>query len=154
MFSLPLLDRLSSLTMLALPTAYSAAWHRRATRPKALTETDVRERAPPADLACALDGRLLRDAVRTPCCSAAYCEECAQNALLERDFACPGCGARIASLDKLAPDTAVRARVHAHIEREIEASRKEAGEGGGAQGGQVCCGFLRGDGTCADLRAA
>ncbi|KAI0320033.1 hypothetical protein OF83DRAFT_1107129 [Amylostereum chailletii] len=74
----------------------------------------------------------------TPCCGAVYCEECVQTHLLEKDFACPACGARIASLDRLVADGAVRARVVAYIEKEIEASKREAEEGGsGTPGSQV-----------------
>ncbi|KAI0032305.1 DWNN domain-containing protein [Vararia minispora EC-137] len=103
-----------------------ASWQKRATRPKILTEADIRERMPgDGQLACPIDHKLFQDAVKTPCCGAAYCEECIQTHLLEKDFACPSCGTKIASLDKLMPDHDVRTRVATHIENEIEASKKE-----------------------------
>jgi protein MPE1 len=58
--------------------------------------------------------------------------------LLERDFVCPNCAKKIASLDKLAMDKPVRLRVEAYIQNVIEESKKEGGDDGdtaGASGG-------------------
>ncbi|VDB90639.1 unnamed protein product [Peniophora sp. CBMAI 1063] len=118
-----------------------ASWAKRATRPKVLTEAEVRDRPPPpaTGLACPLDGKLFAQAVKTPCCSSTYCEDCIQNHLLEKDFICPQCGTRIQSLDKLSPDGVIRARVHEYVERTIEESRVAAEEGAqaGAPGQQA-----------------
>ncbi|RPD64224.1 DWNN-domain-containing protein [Lentinus tigrinus ALCF2SS1-7] len=105
----------------------SASWQRQVNRHKGLTEADIRER-PPSDpsLACPIDGRLFRDAVKTPCCGTLYCEECVQTHLLERDFLCPNCARKIPSLDKLIIDKPMRARVHEFVDSEIERSRQEA----------------------------
>ncbi|EIW58798.1 DWNN-domain-containing protein, partial [Trametes versicolor FP-101664 SS1] len=105
----------------------SASWQKQVSRHKGLTEADIRER-PPSDpsLACQIDGKLLRDAVKTPCCGTLFCEECVQTHLLERDFLCPNCARKIPSLDKLVVDKPTRARVHDFIDAEVERSRQEA----------------------------
>ncbi|KAF4592969.1 hypothetical protein EYR38_008675 [Pleurotus pulmonarius] len=107
-----------------------ASWQKRVTRPKGLTVAEVREK-PPTDssLACPIDSKLFRDAVKTPCCAKVYCEECIQTHLLERDFMCPNCDKKVASLDKLAPDQAMRTKVSEYIDRAIEESKKVEGEG-------------------------
>jgi hypothetical protein len=113
-----------------------ASWQKQVSRPKGLTVADVRER-PPTDptLACPIDNRLFRDAVKTPCCETTYCEECVQTHLLERDFICPKCGKKIASLDKLVMDKPMRTIVADHIDKVIEQSRKEGEEGVTAMNG-------------------
>jgi len=113
-----------------------ASWKKQVTRSKALTAAEVREK-PPSDvsLVCPIDNKLFRDAVKTPCCSKAYCEECIQTHLLERDFVCPNCEKKILSLDKLIPDKVIRAKVSDYIEKKIEESRKEGlGQGVGDKG--------------------
>jgi protein MPE1 len=86
---------------------------------------DVSERAPTdPSLACPLDNKLLREAVNTPCCGTTYSEENIQNYLLERDFICPHCGKKIASLDELIVDEQTRFRVNDYIEKTIEESKK------------------------------
>lgn len=112
------------------------AWQKKMTRPKAITITDLREKTPSdPTLACPIDSKLLQDAVQTPCCGTAYCEDCIQSHLLERDFVCPNCSKKIASLDKLVPDTAARAKVTAYVEKTLEESRKEIEAAGGGEGG-------------------
>ena len=64
--------------------------------------------------------------MKTPCCGTLYCEECIQTHLLERDFVCPSCTAKIASLDKLVVDKPTRTKVFDYIDKEIEKSRQEA----------------------------
>lgn len=114
--------------------ALSAAWQKQVSRPKGLTEADVRERKP-ADpsLICPIDNRLFRDAVKTPCCERAYCEECIQTYLLENDFICDNCQKKITSLDKLMVNKPLRTRVGDYIDKVIEESRKEA-EASGTSG--------------------
>ncbi|KAF8906284.1 DWNN domain-containing protein [Gymnopilus junonius] len=103
-----------------------ASWQKQVARPKGLTPAEIREKVPSdASLACPIDNKLFRDAVKTPCCSKAYCEECIQTYLLERDFICPNCGKKIASLDKLTVDKFTRTRVADYIEKAIEESKKE-----------------------------
>ncbi|PPQ96278.1 hypothetical protein CVT26_005665 [Gymnopilus dilepis] len=105
-----------------------ASWQKQVSRSKGLTAAEVREKAPSdPSLACPIDNKLFRDAVKTPCCNKAYCEECIQTHLLERDFICPNCGKKIASLDKLTVDKPTRTRVADYIEKAIEESRKEGG---------------------------
>lgn len=110
-----------SLSSLTLP---SASWQKQVTKNKGLTEADIRERTPTdTSLACPIDNKIFRDAVKTPCCGTLYCEECIQTYLLERDFACPKCGSRIASLDKLIVDKPMRTKVGDFIDKEMERSR-------------------------------
>ena len=66
--------------------------------------------------------------MKTPCCGTLYCEECIQTHLLERDFLCPKCGAKIASLDKLIMDKPMRTKVADYVDKEIEKSRHEPQE--------------------------
>ncbi|KAI9459043.1 DWNN-domain-containing protein [Russula earlei] len=104
----------------------SASWQKQTIKSKALSEAEIRER-PSKDpsIVCAIDKRILRDAVKTPCCGTAYCEDCIQTHLLEKDFICPCCGSKVASLDKLAIDRLMRRRVADYIAKEMEASQKE-----------------------------
>jgi len=106
-----------------------ASWQKRVTRSKALTAADVRDR-PPTDpsLACPIDNKLFKDAVKTPCCETSYCEECIQTHLLERDFMCPKCNKKIPSLDKVVMDKPTRTKVADYIDKKVEESRKEAEE--------------------------
>ncbi|KAH9840254.1 DWNN domain-containing protein [Rhodofomes roseus] len=106
------------------------SWQKQVAKHKpGLTEADIRERTPSdPSLVCPIDNKLFRDAVKTPCCGTLYCEECIQTHLLERDFICPKCGAKIASLDKLLMDKPMRTRVGDYIDREVEKSRHEPQE--------------------------
>ncbi|KAJ3978072.1 DWNN domain-containing protein [Lentinula raphanica] len=106
-----------------------ASWQKQVSRTnKILTAAEVRERNTPSDasLVCPIDNKLFRDAVKTPCCGTSYCEDCIQTHLLERDFICPSCGKKIASLDKLVPDFERRGRVSEYIQKAIDESRREA----------------------------
>ncbi|KAJ3721212.1 DWNN domain-containing protein [Lentinula raphanica] len=106
-----------------------ASWQKQVSRTnKILTAAEVRERNTPSDatLVCPIDNKLFRDAVKTPCCGTSYCEDCIQTHLLERDFICPSCGRKIASLDKLVPDFERRGRVNEYIQKAIDESRREA----------------------------
>lgn len=101
----------------------------------------MRERIPTdPSLVCPIDNKLLRDAVKTPCCETVYCEECIQTHLLERDFICPNCSKKIASLDKLIVDKPTRVRISHYIEKAIEESRREGKEEEFSMNeeGQVC----------------
>ncbi|KAH9995415.1 DWNN domain-containing protein [Russula compacta] len=104
----------------------SASWQKQTIKSKGLSEAEVRER-PSKDpsIVCPIDNRILRDAVKTPCCGTAYCEECIQTHLLEKDFICPHCASKVASLDKLAVDRPIRRKVADYITGEIEASQRE-----------------------------
>ncbi|KAL0567645.1 Protein mpe1 [Marasmius crinis-equi] len=106
-----------------------ASWQKQVSRSKGLTIAEIRER-PPSDstLACPIDNKLFRDAVKTPCCGTLYCEDCIQTHLLERDFICPNCAKKIPSLDKLVADKDTRAKVSEYIEKAIEESKKEDAE--------------------------
>lgn len=121
------MSSLFPFTSRCLLTFYpSASWQKQVSRPKGLTVAEVRER-PSTDpsLVCPIDNKLFRDAVKTPCCGTAYCEECIQTHLLERDFICPNCAKKVASLDKLVMDKPMRIKVTDYIEKAIEESKKE-----------------------------
>ncbi|KAG6865155.1 hypothetical protein C0991_004765 [Blastosporella zonata] len=107
----------------------AASWQKQVSRVKALSAADVRDRVPTdASLACPIDHKLFRDAVKTPCCGTLYCEDCIQTHLLERDFICPNCAKKVASLDKLIVDKPTRTKVVDYIEKAIEDSKKEGEE--------------------------
>lgn len=109
--------------------AIRASWQKQVSRVKALSAADVRDRVPSdSSLTCPIDNKLFRDAVKTPCCGTLYCEECIQTHLLERDFICPNCAKKIASLDKLIVDKPARIKVVDYIEKAIEDSKKEGEE--------------------------
>ncbi|KAJ8095271.1 Protein mpe1 [Marasmius tenuissimus] len=113
-----------------------ASWQKQVSRSKGLSAAEVRERAPSdSTLACPIDHKLFRDAVKTPCCGTLYCEDCIQTHLLERDFICPNCAKKIPSLDKLAADKETRTKVNDYIEKAIEESKKEDVEDQGVKGG-------------------
>ena len=102
-----------------------AAWERQKTRSKGLTESEIRDRQPSdPSLACPLCAKLIRDAVKTPCCSTSFCEECIHTHLLDHEFTCPNCGSRIATLDRLILDKEVRTRVREYIDRTLEENRR------------------------------
>lgn len=104
----------------------SAAWQKQVSRSKGLTAAEIRER-PSTDpsIVCPIDGKIFRDAVKTPCCGTTYCEECIQTHLLERDFTCPNCSQKVHSLDKLLVDKPMRTRVADYIDTAIEQNKKE-----------------------------
>ncbi|KAI0288415.1 DWNN domain-containing protein [Russula brevipes] len=93
---------------------------------KGLSEAEIRER-PSKDpsIVCPIDNRILRDACQGACCGTAYCEDCIQTHLLEKDFICPHCASKVASLDKLAIDRVMRRKVADYIAKEIDASQRE-----------------------------
>ena len=94
-----------------------------------LTGAEVRDQQPlDSALTCSICKKLVWDAVRTPCCDTAFCEECITTHLVERAFECPVCESKVASLDKLNVDEDLRNRVKVYIDGEIERSRKEEKE--------------------------
>jgi len=104
----------------------SASWQKQVARTKGLSEADVRDRTPSdPSMICPIDNKLFKDAKKTPCCGTLYCEECIESHLLERNFICPNCGRKIASLDKLIMDKPMRTKVRDYIDREIEKSRQQ-----------------------------
>lgn len=105
----------------------SASWARnQALRNKPLTKSDIYASVPSdSNLACSICNKLLRDAVRTPCCSKLFCQECIVNHLLEHEFQCAECDKRVKDLSTLARDDDVRKQVREYIEAEIEKSEKK-----------------------------
>ncbi|EWC46504.1 hypothetical protein DRE_04227 [Drechslerella stenobrocha 248] len=74
-------------------------------------------------LACPIDNKLFKDAVKTPCCKRTYCDDCIQNALVESDLVCPSCDTKEVLLDRLIPDTETREKVKGYLD-----SKKTAAE--------------------------
>ena len=77
-------------------------------------------------MACGLCSKLLRDAVKTPCCGTRFCEEDIQTHLLEHDFVCPECEKSIQDLDRLEMDQETRDKVKEYVEEAIKRSEQEA----------------------------
>jgi protein MPE1 len=104
----------------------------------------VRDHQPlDSTLTCPLCKKLLWEAVKTPCCDTAYCEECIQTYLLEHAFECPSCESKVASLEGLKVDDDLRNRIKGYVEAEIERSKREdtgaAEEGEEGTGVKVSC---------------
>jgi protein MPE1 len=62
-------------------------------------------------LECSIDKRLFVDPMKTPCCGKTYCHDCIENALLDSDLTCPGCGTENISLEALKPDEEVKTKI-------------------------------------------
>lgn len=117
----------------------SASWARnQAYRQKRLTKSDVYASVPDdATLACSLCSKLLRDAVRTPCCNALFCQECITNHLLEHDFQCPECEKRVKDLTELRRDDEARKQVREYVDAEMEKSERKMQEAEQAEKDEV-----------------
>ncbi|PWN25262.1 DWNN-domain-containing protein, partial [Jaminaea rosea] len=104
----------------------SATWEaERSAALKTLSRSDVFAAVPTdSALACPLCSKLLKKAVKTPCCTTRFCEECIQNHLLENDFKCAECDKRIADLGDLARDDEVRRKVEEYVEEAIRRSEE------------------------------
>jgi len=119
-----------SSVLSCLLRSFRRAWQKQAAaKPRTLTGADVRDQQPlDGALCCPICQKLVWEAVRTPCCDAAFCEECIQNSLLEHAFECPSCESKIPSLDKLSEDPVLRAKVTSYVDGEIERSKKSEEE--------------------------
>lgn len=103
-----------------------AEWERNRAQAKVLTRSDVYQSVPSdSSLACPLCSKVVRDAVKTPCCSTTFCEECIQTHLLDNDFTCAECEKRIADLGELQRDDEKRKAVREYIDSEIEKSERK-----------------------------
>ncbi|XAO21566.1 hypothetical protein I312_100319 [Cryptococcus bacillisporus CA1280] len=105
-------------------------WQKQAAvKPRALTGADVRDQQPlEADLICPLCKKLVWEAVRTPCCNTAFCEECIQTYLVDHDFECPHCESKVPSLDRLKPDEDLRKRSRIYVDHELQKNKDAKGE--------------------------
>ncbi|WFD31724.1 Protein mpe1 [Malassezia sp. CBS 17886] len=114
-------------------TPDSVSWDRSRARARPLSKTDVYQSAPsdPA-LACPLCAKLMKDSVKTLCCSTSFCEECVQTYLFEHDFVCPECEKRIPDLEMLKIDDGTRKQVREYVEKAIERSEEAFEQGTGA----------------------
>jgi len=108
----------------------SASWAKnQALRNKPLTKSDIYSSVPSdSKLACSLCNKLLKEAVKTPCCSKLFCQECIVNYLLEHEFQCSECEKRVKDLGNLARDDEVRKQVREYVDAEIEKSEKKIEE--------------------------
>jgi hypothetical protein len=104
---------------------YSASWEKQRARSKVLTEAEIRERIPDGHpLQCPICHKLFQDAVKTPCCSTTYCQECLHNHLSDNDFVCPNCHQKIATLASVKPDMEARHKVDDYIDTAFEEHRQ------------------------------
>lgn len=105
---------------------HSASWaQHRSTVPKNLSADDVQALQPEdPDLQCSIDSRLLREAVKVPCCSTSFCQECITKYLQAHSFVCPECESKVKSVAQLKPDEDRRQRVSEYIEEMLQASRE------------------------------
>ncbi|KAJ1651489.1 Protein mpe1 [Dispira simplex] len=82
----------------------------------------------PPEFQCHQCHGLLRDAVRTPCCHTAFCDECITRALLDTDsndhFVCPKCHQGNVVPDQLVTDLPLRRRVEQHIQQWVKSQGK------------------------------
>jgi len=76
-------------------------------------------------LECSLDKRLFVDPMKTPCCGKTYCHDCIENALIENDLTCPGCGTENVSLERLEPDEDTKVKIKTY-ESEKSGERQNA----------------------------
>jgi protein MPE1 len=94
-----------------------------------MTPQEVRETQPSdPDLACPICKKVVWEAVKTPCCSTSYCEECVTNWLMDHEFVCESCESKVGSLEELVPDEELREKVGEYIEGEIVRSKREKEE--------------------------
>ncbi|KAK0532442.1 Protein mpe1 [Tilletia horrida] len=111
--------------------ADTASWQKNQALAKPLSENDVYAQLPSdSSLACPLCAKLLRNAVKTPCCGTLYCEECIQTHLLEHDFQCAECEKRIPDLADLKRDEDTIKKVRQYVQDVM--ARHERGEAGAA----------------------
>jgi protein MPE1 len=106
----------------------SATWnqHRSLTK-KNLSAADVHDLEPSdPDLQCPLCSKLLRDAVKTPCCSTSFCESCIKTYLEEHDYVCPECESVVKDASKLEVDDDRRQRVNEYVDEVVRASRDDS----------------------------
>lgn len=108
----------------------SASWARnQAFRQKRLTKSNIYDSVPSdPKLACSVCNKLLRDAVRTPCCGTLFCQDCITNSLLEHDFQCPECEKRVKDLTDLKRDDETRKQVREYVDNEMDKSEKKLQE--------------------------
>ena len=105
----------------------SASWLKHRSVTANLSANDIQNSAPTdPDLTCSICNHLLRDAVKTPCCSKSFCEECIQNYLSENDFVCPECESKVKSLKMLVKDDDRRERAKKYLEDTLKASKEAA----------------------------
>ena len=57
-----------------------------AAKPRTLTNAEVRDQEVDPLLACNICKKLVWEAVRTPCCDSAFCEECITSHLVDHSF--------------------------------------------------------------------
>jgi hypothetical protein len=94
---------------------------------KNLTAADVQDLEPSdPDLTCPLCSKLLRDAVKTPCCSTSFCESCIKSSLADNDNVCPECESVVKNASLLVVDEDRRQRVKEYIDEVVKASRDDS----------------------------
>ncbi|RKP35874.1 DWNN domain-containing protein, partial [Dimargaris cristalligena] len=108
---------------LVVAQANDAAWQKfhKSSQQTVATDAGLEGITVPADFKCALCQGLIKEAVRTPCCQTAYCDDCITGALLDTHpsshFTCPHCRKSALVPDQLIPDPALRQRIDHHIQQ-------------------------------------
>jgi protein MPE1 len=82
------------------------------------------------DLTCPICSKLLRDAVVTPCCGTAFCDDCIRTSLARNNNACPECETRLKSPSQLKVDDDRRRRVAEYVAEMVRAGKEAAKEEG------------------------
>lgn len=77
------------------------------------------------DLTCPIDSKLLRNAVTTPCCHTAFCEECIKSYLSSNASLCPECESKVKNVSQLKPDEERRKRVTEYVDEMVRASKEQ-----------------------------
>ena len=110
--------------------ADNESWNKYVARTTQVKSDDIYTQPVPEDMSdakCPICHNLMRKAVKTPCCGKSYCEECIQQALLDSDLVCPGCGTPETLLDALVPNDELQARIDAYV-KEHESNKRPAEE--------------------------
>lgn len=116
----------------------SASWqhHKEATVVKNLTAADIQNLQPSdPDLACSICSKLLKEAVKTPCCGSSFCDTCIRPHLKENHNVCPECESKVTGGAKgLVVDEDRRQRSQDYIDDLVRASKEAAGTGSSEDG--------------------
>lgn len=97
-------------------------------------------------MTCPICKKLLWESKKTPCCDTAFCDECITQHLVDHSFECPVCESKIASLNKLKIDEALRRRVKSYVDGEIQRSKQEEEEEKEKQAAKANASGVQGDG--------
>lgn len=113
-----------------LTTPFSASWQQhKAVALKNLTAADIQNLQPSdPDLACSICTKLLKDAVKTPCCGSSFCDVDIRTHLREHAGVCPECESKVqGGVRGLIVDEDRRQRSKDYVDDLLRAGREAAG---------------------------